>query len=207
VQYYKLVGRTIEPGDLLWPVGKNFAEQWKASKEKKDAEVGQPPKLTKDKLVYKWLEYFQQNLSDKIGVRNTPFTYLTCPEVATPAVLLPRVFNQAFSENYMSIEHELKFCVLHVHNLFQADNTALFHLVDCAVVGHNISATISPFCRTENVWDAFLAIVDQHTGRHVWDKNVKDATAVLQMRTWSGTTSFTLPSAHVDAAQGLHPTD
>ena len=26
--YYKMVGRTIEPGDLLWPVVKNFVEQW-----------------------------------------------------------------------------------------------------------------------------------------------------------------------------------
>jgi hypothetical protein len=30
VLYYKMVGRTIEPGDLLWPVVKNFVEQWKA---------------------------------------------------------------------------------------------------------------------------------------------------------------------------------
>jgi len=99
VLYYKLVGCTIEPGDLLWPVVKNFVEQWKALKGKNDAEVGQPSKLTKDKLVYKWLESFQQHLSDKIGVRNTPFTYLTRPEVAAPAVLLPRVADQPFSVN------------------------------------------------------------------------------------------------------------
>ena len=97
--------------------------------EKKDAEVGQPPKLTKDKLVYRWLESFQHHLSDKIGMRNTPFTYLTCPEVAAPDVLLPRVADQPFYLNYMLIEHELKFCVSHVDNLFQADNTVLFHLV------------------------------------------------------------------------------
>jgi len=92
----------------------------------------------------------------------------------------------------MSIEHELKFCVLHVHNLFQVDTTALFHFVDHAVVGHNVLATIAPFCCAQNGRGAFLAIVNQHAGRHVWDKNVKDATAVLQTRTWSGTTSFTL---------------
>ena len=53
VLYYKMVGRMIEPGDLLWPVVKNFVEQWKALMEKKDADVGQPPRLTKDRLVYK----------------------------------------------------------------------------------------------------------------------------------------------------------
>ena len=151
-------------------------------KKKKDDEVGQPPKLTKDKLVYKWLESFQQHLSNKIGVRNTPFTYRTRPEVATQAVLLPCDSNQPFSENYMLIEHELKFYVSHVHNVFQLDNTALFHLVDCAVIGPDVSATIAPFRRTQNERDAYLAIVDQHSGRHVWDKSIKDATAVLQTR-------------------------
>ena len=58
VLYHKMVGCTIEPGDLLWPVVKNFVEQWKALMEEKDAEVGQPPRLTKEKLVYKWLELF-----------------------------------------------------------------------------------------------------------------------------------------------------
>ena len=79
--YYKMVGRTIEPGDLPWPVVKNFAEQWKALMEKKDAEFGQSPRLTKEKLVYKWLESFHQHLSEKIGMRNLPFTYLTHPDI------------------------------------------------------------------------------------------------------------------------------
>ena len=64
--------------------------------KKKDAEVGQPPKLTKEKIVYKWLESFQQHLFEKIGVRNTPFTYLTPPDIAAPAVLLPRAALQPF---------------------------------------------------------------------------------------------------------------
>ena len=66
VLYYKLVRRTIEPGDFLWPVVNNFVEQWKALMEKKEAEVGLPPRLTKDNIVYKWLESFQQQLSEKL---------------------------------------------------------------------------------------------------------------------------------------------
>ena len=52
--YYRLVGRDVEVDNLLWPVVKSFTEQWKALLEKKKADVGQPPKLTKDKLIYKW---------------------------------------------------------------------------------------------------------------------------------------------------------
>ena len=192
VLYYKMVGRTIEPGDLLWPVVKNFVEQWKALMEKKDADVGQPPRLTKDKLVYKWLESFQQHLSEKIGVRNAPLTYLIRPLVTAPAVLLPRAGLQPFSLSYLSIEEELKFCTSHTHNLFQADNSALFQLIDRAVIGHDVSATIAPFCRSQNGRAAYNAIVYQHAGKHVWDKNVKEAMAVLATRTWTGTTSITL---------------
>jgi hypothetical protein len=50
-----------------------------------------------------------------------------------------------FSLNYLSIEEELRSCVTHTHNLFQADNNALFHLIDGAVLGHDVSATIAPF--------------------------------------------------------------
>ena len=192
VLYYKMVGRTIEPGDLLWPVVKNFVEQWKALMEKKDADVGLPPRLTKDRLVYKWLESFQQHLSEKIGVRTTPLTYLIRPLVAAPAALLPRANLQPFSLTYVSIEEELKFCISHTHNLFQADNSALFHLIDRVVIGHDVSATIAPFRRSQDGRAAYNAIVYQHAGQHVWDKNVKEAMAVLATRTWTGTTSITL---------------
>ena len=62
VLYYILVGRPMEAADMMWPVIKNFVEQWKALMEKKKADIGSPPKLTKDKLVYKWLEQLNQYL-------------------------------------------------------------------------------------------------------------------------------------------------
>ena len=99
--YYKMIGRTIEPGDLLWPVVKKFVEQCKALMKKMDADVGLPPRLNKDRLVYKWLESFHQHLSEKIGVRNAPLTYLIRPLVAAPAALLPRAALQPFSMNYL----------------------------------------------------------------------------------------------------------
>ncbi len=192
VLYYKMVGRMIETGDLLWAVVKNFVEQWKALMEKKDDDFGQPPRLTKDRLVYKWLESFQKHLSEKIGVRNSPLTYLIFPLVTAPAVLLPRAGLQHFSLSYLSIEEELKFCTSHTHNLFQEDNSALFQLSDRAVIGNDVSATIAPFCRSQNGHAAYNSIVYQHAGKHFWDKNVKEVMAVLATRTWTGTTSITL---------------
>ena len=192
VAYYEKVGRAITASDVMWPVVRNYVEQHKALMEKKEADVGLPPKLTKDKLVYKWLESLQQYLSDKIGVRDAPLSYLTRVDVATPATLLPRDGDQPFSASFTSIEDELRACVSHTHNLYRSDNTALFQMLDRAVTGHDVNATIAPFRRTNDGRGAFLAITNQHAGRHIWDKIVKEATAVLQTRIWNGMTSTTL---------------
>lgn len=192
VKYYNSIGRVMEADDLQWTVVKNFTEQWKALLEKKDADVGTPPKLTKDRHVYKWLESFQQHLSEKIGVRNAPYTYLIRPEVAVPALMLPRMIDQPFSEEYESIEDEMKFRVSHTNNLYKADNNALFHLLDRATSGHMVNTTIAPFRRTQDGRGSYLAIVDQHAGRHVYDKIVRDASSVLQTRKWNGGSSITL---------------
>ena len=105
---------------------------------------------SKDKLVYKWLEHFNQYLADKIGVRKAPFTYLTGTEAQPPAILAARALNQPYSVDYESIEQELKFCVTHNHNLGKLDNSVLFHLLDRAVVGHDVLATIAPFRCTQD---------------------------------------------------------
>ena len=129
------------------------------------------PKLTKDKQVYKWLESIQQHLSEKIGVRMAPLTYLTRPDVAVPAVMLPRMIGKPFTENYDSIEEEMQFRTSHTNNLFKSDNNALFQMLDRATSGHTVNTTIAPFRRAQNGRGAFLAIVDQHAGRHVYDKS------------------------------------
>jgi hypothetical protein len=126
-----MVGRVVSADDFLWPVVKSFLEQWKALLEKKKADVGQAPKLTKERVIHKWLESFQQFLSDKI----CPFTYLTRPQVAPP-VLLPRVPGEPYSSNFISIEDELRFCLSHVHNLYQPDNNVLYQMVERATCNH-----------------------------------------------------------------------
>ena len=200
--YYRMVGRAVEANDLLWPVVKSFVEQWKALLEKKKADVGQAPKLTKDRVIHKWLESFQQYLSDKIGVRNSPLTYLTRPQIAPP-VLQPREPGEPYSSNFTSIEEELRFCLSHVHNLHRPDNNALYQMIDRATTGHDVGATIAPYRRSQDGRGAILAIMSQHAGRHVWDKIVKEANSVLQSRTWSGTSSITLLQ-HISGQRKAH---
>ena len=169
VLYYTLVGRTLEADDLMWPVIKNFVEQWEALMEKKKATIGDPPRLLKDKIVHKWLEQFTQYLADKIGARNAPFTYLTRPDALPPAILAARAVDQPFLTDYELIEQELKFRVGHNHTLGKSDNNALYQLIDRAVAGHDVSATVAPFRRKQDRRGAYLAIVTQHAGKSVWD--------------------------------------
>jgi len=192
VLYYIRVGRTLEPADMQWPVIKNFVEQWKALKEKKKADIGIPPKLTKDKQIYKWLEQMNQYLSTYFGVRDAPYTYLTRPDVLPPAVHGPRVIDQPYSEEYTSIEQEMTARVSHDHTLGRSDNATLFQLIEKSVQGHIAAETIAPFKRTQDGRGAFMAIKDQYAGKAVWDRNVKEANARLQTVTWSGNTSQTL---------------
>ena len=143
---------------MMLPMVKNFVEQWKALMEKKKADISLPPKLTEDKLVYKWLEQLNQHLADVIGVCNAPFTYLTLTDAQPPTILAARVVDQPYSVDYESIEHELKFCVSHNHTLSKSDNSALFQIIDRAVAGHDVSATIAPFCCTHDGRGACLTI-------------------------------------------------
>jgi hypothetical protein len=61
---------------MSWPIIKQFLEQWKALMERKKANHGQPPKLTKNQAVHKWVGLFVLHLSQKIGVCNAPLDYI-----------------------------------------------------------------------------------------------------------------------------------
>ena len=192
VRYYEKVDRPLTAADISWPIVKSLVEHWMALMEKKKSDIGQPPKLTKEKPIYKWLESLDQYLSDKIGARDAPLQYLTRENVAVPAILPPRAAGQPYSEGYESIEEELVERLSHTNNLYKSDNNMLFQIVDRSVQGHEVSATIAPFRRTQNGRGAVLAIRNQHAGNHVWDAMVLDATAILNNRKWDGKSSITL---------------
>ena len=141
--YYESVGCVLHPGNMECPVIMQFLEQWKALKEKKEAEAGLPPKLQKDKPVHKWLKIFGLYLSNNIGVLNAPLTYGSQTDEAVVAVMPPCAVGEPFSEVYGSIEEELSQRIAHTHTLFRSDNAAVFHIVDRATVGHNVLATVA----------------------------------------------------------------
>ncbi len=75
-QFYDNLGCPLDPDNMLWPVIKWFLEQWKALMERKKANHDQPPELTKNQAVHKWVDLFILHLSQKVGVRNAPLDYI-----------------------------------------------------------------------------------------------------------------------------------
>ncbi len=66
-KFYDDVGRPLDPDNMLWIVIKRFLEQWKALMERKKADHGPPPKLTKNQAVHKWVDLFILYLSQTVG--------------------------------------------------------------------------------------------------------------------------------------------
>jgi hypothetical protein len=72
-------------------------------------------------------------------------------------------------------------------------------MIKTSVRGHDVAATIAPFCYARDGCGALLALQSQHAGKAIYDQLVKDAENILKNRTWLGTTLVTL-SQHM----GLH---
>ena len=93
-----------------------------------------------------------------------------------------------------SIEGGLTLTVRMTHNhpLYKVDNGSVFDMIKIAVRGHDLAATITPFCRARDGCGALLAFKSQHAGKAIYDQLVKEAENVLKNSQWSGTTSITL---------------
>ena len=75
-KFYDDVGCPLDPNNMSWLVIKCFLEQQKALMEREKADHGQPPKLTKNHAVHKWVDSFVPHLSQKVGVCNAPLDYI-----------------------------------------------------------------------------------------------------------------------------------
>ena len=198
-KFYDDVGRPLDPDNMSWPIIKRFLEQWKALMERKKADHGQPPKLTKNQAAHRWVDSFVLHLSQKVGVRNAPLDYVVRAVAAVVSSPPARQIGDPHSEETGSIDGDLTTRMPHNHPLFKVDNGMTFDMIELSVRGHDVAATIAPFRRRRDGRGALLALKSQHAGKAVYDQLMKDAENILKNRTWSGTTSITL-SQHM----GLH---
>ena len=194
-KFYETIGRPLDPDNMAWPVIKNFLEQYAALKERKarSSEDTTVPKISKAHPVHIWIQSIGIYLSRKVGVRNAVLSYVIRDTAAVAAVAPPRAVGEPHSEEYGSIEGDQTHRLSHTHALFKMDNAEVFDIIEQAVRGSDIAATIAQYRRNRNGRGALQAIMNQHAGPRVWEDLVKSAKEVLAGgRKWTGTTAFTI---------------
>ncbi len=140
-KFYENVGRDLDPQNMTWLVIKRFLEQWKALMERKKANVGLPPKLTKHYPVHKWMELFVLFLGQNVGVRDAPLRYVVRAEAIVPAIPPPLQVGKPHSE-----EHgDLVGCMTHNHSLFKVDNGSVFDFIEISMRGSDVTSSIALF--------------------------------------------------------------
>ncbi len=168
-KFYDNVSHPLDPDNMSWIVIKRFLEQWKVLMERKKADHGPPPKLTKNQAVHKWVDSFILYLSQTVWVRNAPLDYIVRAIVAVDATPPAHQLGDPHSIETGSIDDDLTACMSHNHSLYKVDNGSVFDLIKSTVCGHDVAARIAPFSRAQDGHGALLALQSQHAGKAIYD--------------------------------------
>ena len=108
VRFYDTIGRLLTAENVKWNTQmKNFEEQWKALKSRKEDDKAETLKISKDLPTIKWVETFNDHLCRCIGVSNILLAYVVLPDVVVAAVVPPLEPGQPFLVLNGSIEGDL----------------------------------------------------------------------------------------------------
>ena len=170
--------------------------------ERKKAENGTPLKISKNQAVHKWIDAFTLHLSQKVGVRNAPVGYVVRAVAAVDATPPARQAGDPHSVETGSIEGDLTLTahMTQNHSLYKVDNGLVFDMIEIAMRGHDVAATIAPFRRAQDGCGALLALKSQHAGKAIYDQLVKEAE--LCSRTVNGLALLLLPSSNTRSCSG-----
>ena len=192
VRYYETVGRTTTAGNMQWsPIIRNFSEQWKALKERKDDDID-VPKITRSLPMLKWIEAFTDFLHRKVGSRTIPLAYVIHEQVEVPVVAPALANGRPYSTEHGSVEGELIARANHDHPLYHEDNAQVYYLLEEAIRGTSYAPSIKPFQRKKDGRGAVLSVTSQYAGIDKWEAELKRQDDFLHNRKWKGNNSFTL---------------
>ena len=193
IRFYETIGRPLTPGAIRYvPVIQNFSQQWKALKERKEADEPEVPKVTKALPIIKWSEAFADYCNKKIGARTIPLAYVIRPTVTPPGAAPPLATDLPQSEVHGSVEADLIARALHTHPLFRDDNAEVYFKLEEALRGTSYLASIKPFQRARNGRNAFFAVRNQYAGEDKWQAELKRQEEIVHSRIWKGHGQYSL---------------
>jgi hypothetical protein len=193
VKYYDTVGRQLTAGNLQWErIMRNFKEEYKALKDKKEADPPDVPKITKALPIIKWTESMLDYLHRIIGVRMIPLAYVVRELVIPPAAAPALEQHQPYSTEHGSIEAELIARAPHDHALYRDDNAEFYYKLEEATRGTAYADSIKPSQRAKNGRGVWLALTSQYAGEDKWGMEIKKMDDLLHTRRWKGQSNFLL---------------
>jgi hypothetical protein len=193
IRFYNTVGRTLTPANLQYnTVIKDFTEQWKALKTRKEGEDPEVPVISKALPIIKWTEAFDDFLNRAVGARTIPLAYVSRELVDPPDGLANRAIGKPHTLEHGSVEGDMIARASHTHALFRDDNATVYYFLEEATRGTPYAASLKPFQRTKNGRGALESIRKQYAGKDKWDAEIKRQDDLLHNRVWKGQSNFSL---------------
>jgi hypothetical protein len=152
---------------------------------------GQETRRTKALPIIKWAEAFRDYLHQMIGVRTIPLAYVIRPAIAVPVIGVISA-GAPHSFEHEAIEIELIARASHAHPLYREDNSTVYYKLEEATRATSYAASITPFQRTKNGREAWLALTNQYAGKDKREAEIKRQEQLLHTRLWKGQSTFTL---------------
>ena len=118
IRHLKGINRDDDARNLRYPIIKDFTQQYKSLKERKDGEQLKVPRFNKETRILAWSESFDDFLDMAVGVRCAPLSYVT-REAAAPAGTTPPTANGvSHLEEQVSVTKDLIAYLTHTHPQF-----------------------------------------------------------------------------------------
>ena len=192
VRFYDTIGRELTADGLQYEtVIRDFSEQWKALKLRKEEKEAEVPKISKALPVIKWTEAFDDYLNRTIGVRMIPLSYVTREKVKVPDKVPERAEDKAHSVGGSVVE-DLVERASHEHPLFNDDNAKVYYLLEEATRSTQYAPSLKPFQKAKDGRKALISLRSQYAGKDKWEAEMKRQDDILHNRVWKGQANYPL---------------
>jgi hypothetical protein len=193
IRFYQTIDRPETAGNLRYDhILKDFTKQWKALKSRKDDNSPNVPIISKALPVIKWTEAFYDFLSQTIGVRMIPLSYVTRENEVVPAACPPLRTNKPHSDLFGSVELYLINRASHDDPLFNEDNSKVYFFLEEATRGTQYVASIKPYQRSKDGRGALFSIRNQYAGRDKWEAELKKQDELIHNHVWKGQSNYSV---------------
>ena len=193
IDYYLKTDRPLLAANLAWDRLRNFKEEMEMIDQmKKDNSNLELPVISKTLSIVKFLEAYNNYLSDYIGVSGAPLSWIVRTDAAVNATAPPLEALQPYSTLHGSVAQEMVNRLPHIGAIYNADNATVYSQLVTATLGTQYAPTISTFRRQKKGREALDALESQFAGPDYWDNQVKIYEVILRDNTWHGRSGMTM---------------